>query len=100
MSKRLLSIVVPVYNEAEVIHAFYERTKKVVDSLNGMSYEILFVDDGSTDNSFDLLSTLADSDPNVRVVKFSRNFGHQIAITAGNWSLSSRSSCKVFSCRR
>ena len=49
--KRLLSVVVPVFNETEVIVVFYERLKKVVDSLNPTSYEIIFVDDGSTDDS-------------------------------------------------
>ena len=81
--KRLLSVVVPVFNEAEVIDAFYKRLKKLVDSLNPLSYEIIFVDDGSRDGSYHKLVELANSDPNVRVIKFSRNFGHQLAITAG-----------------
>ena len=82
-NNRLLSIVVPVFNETEVIEAFYERTKKVVDSLDTFSYEIIFVDDGSKDGSYQKLVELANSDPSVRIIKFSRNFGHQIAITAG-----------------
>ena len=81
--KILLSVVVPVFNEIEVIDIFYARLKKVVDSLNPISYEIIFVDDGSRDGSYQKLVNLADSDPNVRVIKFSRNFGHQLAITAG-----------------
>lgn len=81
--KRLLSVVVPVFNETEVIDSFYARLKKVVDSLNPISYEIIFVEDGSRDGSYQKLVNLADSDPNVRVIKFSRNFGHQLAITAG-----------------
>jgi len=84
MNKRhLISIVTPVFNEIEVIDAFYERARKVLDSLDSISYEIIFVDDGSTDDSYQKLVALADSDPNVKVIKFSRNFGHQIAITAG-----------------
>ena len=75
--------MVPVFNEAEVIDAFYKRLKKLVDSLNPLSYEIIFVDDGSRDGSYHKLVELANSDPNVRVIKFSRNFGHQLAITAG-----------------
>ncbi len=79
----LLSIVVPVFNESEVIAAFYERTRQVVESLDRFSYEIIFIDDGSKDDSYHRLVHLADRDPNVRIVKFSRNFGHQTAITAG-----------------
>jgi len=81
--KRLLSVVVPVFNETEVIVVFYERLKKVVDSLNPTSYEIIFVDDGSTDDSYQKLVNLANADSNIKVIKFARNFGHQVAITAG-----------------
>ena len=80
---KLLSVVVPVFNETEVIDAFYKRMKKVLDSLDFMSHEIIFVDDGSEDNSYQKVVNIANMDPNVRVIKFSRNFGHQIAITAG-----------------
>ena len=81
--KRLISIVVPVFNESEVIAAFYARMKKVVDSLNSILYEIIFIDDGSKDDSYDRIKQLAHADHNVKIIKFSRNFGHQIAITAG-----------------
>ncbi|MFX0194699.1 MAG: glycosyltransferase family 2 protein [Candidatus Hodarchaeota archaeon] len=81
--KQLISIVIPVYNEIEVIDAFYKRINKVVKSLGSFSHEIIFVDDGSKDNSCQKLVNLSNIDPNVRVIKFSRNFGHQIAITAG-----------------
>jgi len=81
--KQLLSIVVPVFNETEVIRTFYDRTKKVVDSLDSLSYELIFVNDGSKDGSYEKLLNLANVNPNVRVINFSRNFGHQIAITAG-----------------
>lgn len=83
MSRRMLSIVVPVYNETEVIQAFYERIKKVVDPLESMDHELIFVDDGSTDESYQELRAIADKDRHVRLLRFSRNFGHQIAITAG-----------------
>jgi dolichol-phosphate mannosyltransferase len=82
-NRQLLSVVVPVFNETEVIDAFYERTRKVVESLDSISYEIIFVDDGSTDGSYQKLVALANSDPSVKIIKFSRNFGHQVAITAG-----------------
>lgn len=80
---RSISVVVPVFNEEEIIGLFYDRMKKVLTSLDGLSWEIIFVDDGSRDTSFAKLSAMAASDPNVKVLKFSRNFGHQIAITAG-----------------
>ena len=80
---RLVSVVVPVYNEDENIGLFYERTSTVLSRLDGLSYEIVFVDDGSRDRSYEKLTELAARDPRIRVLKFSRNFGHQIAITAG-----------------
>jgi dolichol-phosphate mannosyltransferase len=82
-NRRLLSVVVPVFNEAEVLPAFYERATGALGSLQGLDYEIVFVDDGSRDDSYRLLAEIAARDPHVRVLKFSRNFGHQIAITAG-----------------
>ena len=82
-NRRLLSIVVPIFNEIKVIDAFYERTKKVMESVDSMSHELIFVDDGSTDGSYQKLVDLANLDTNVRIIKLSRNFGHQIAITAG-----------------
>jgi dolichol-phosphate mannosyltransferase len=81
--KRLVSVVVPVYNEAEVISVFYERATQALSRIQGFDYEILFVDDGSRDTSYQLLAGFAANDPRLRVLKFSRNFGHQIAITAG-----------------
>ena len=82
-SHSLLSVVVPVFNETEVIDVFYERAKQAISSLERMSYEMIFVDDGSRDDSYLKLISIADSDPNVKIIKFSRNFGHQMAITAG-----------------
>ena len=74
-----ISVVVPVYNESEVISAFYARVKAAVSALSDLDYELLFVDDGSIDDSYAQLAELAESDPRVRVIKFSPNFGHQIA---------------------
>lgn len=78
-----MSVVVPVYNEAEVIGLFYERATKALAALPGCDYELLFVDDGSQDDSYRQVAAYAEANPRVRVLKFSRNFGHQIAITAG-----------------
>ncbi len=82
-STLLLSVVVPVFNETAVLPAFYARASAAFAAIPGFDYEIVFVDDGSKDGSFQQLSDLARRDARVRVVKFSRNFGHQIAITAG-----------------
>lgn len=81
--KPLLSIVVPVYNEQDVLDAFYGRVKNVVNSLEKYEHELIFVDDGSEDKTYEKLQELADRDNSIRVLKFSRNFGHQVAITAG-----------------
>jgi glycosyltransferase involved in cell wall biosynthesis len=76
----LLSVVAPVYNEEGTVEEFYAR---VCAALDNYPFELVLVDDGSTDGSAALLNSLADNDPRVRVVYLSRNFGHQTALTAG-----------------
>ena len=76
------SIVVPVFNEELVVEESYKRLKQVMDSTNE-PYELIFVNDGSRDKTAELVSSLCDRDKNVRLINFSRNFGHQTAITAG-----------------
>jgi dolichol-phosphate mannosyltransferase len=76
----LLSVAAPVFDEVESLDEFYGR---VVSALEGVPFELILVDDGSTDGSSQLLERLAGQDPRVRVVALSRNFGHQAAITAG-----------------
>jgi len=82
-SPYFISLVVPVYNESAGIRAFHERALKALAALPGARFELIYVDDGSRDDSFAQLSRFAADDARVRVVKLSRNFGHQIAITAG-----------------
>ena len=77
-----LTLVVPVYNESESLPLFIDRTTRSLAAL-GLSYEIIFVDDGSKDNSLQLLIGAAQRDPRVRVLEFSRNFGKEAALTAG-----------------
>jgi glycosyltransferase involved in cell wall biosynthesis len=81
-SNSLLSIVVPVYNEEEVVEASYQRTGVVLDSLD-MQAELLFVNDGSSDKTVSILEQLCTADPRVGLVNLSRNFGKEIAMTAG-----------------
>jgi dolichol-phosphate mannosyltransferase len=83
MDKQLLSVIVPVFNESEVIETFYRRASQALAGLPGCDYELIFVDDGSRDDSYGQLAAFAARDARVRVIKFSRNFGHQIAISAG-----------------
>ena len=81
MSKKL-SIVVPCYNESLNIVASFERIKKNIEKITE-NYEIIFVDDGSTDNSAEILAKNAQREKNLKVLQFSRNFGHQSAMFAG-----------------
>jgi len=76
------SVLVPVFDEEGVIAECHRRLKEVMDATSE-PYELIFIDDGSRDGSGDLLRSLAASDPAVKVIGFSRNFGHQIAISAG-----------------
>ena len=78
----LYSLVIPLYNEADVLPTLYRRLTRVMEDL-GKPYEIIFVNDGSTDASPKLLWELRAQDSRVKLVSMSRNFGHQIAITAG-----------------
>jgi len=76
------SVVIPVYNEEEVLPETYRRMKQVMSSTRG-SYELIFVNDGSRDKSREILESFARGDEAVKLINFSRNFGHQVAITAG-----------------
>lgn len=77
-----LSVIVSVYNEELALPMFYETTKPILEELS-WDYELLFVNDGSRDGSLAILKQLADQDPKVRVIAFSRNFGHEAAMIAG-----------------
>lgn len=84
MSSRVeLSVVVPVFNEVESLSELYDRLVKTLDNAGLQSYELIFVDDGSTDGSFARLQELSTVDTRVRVIKFPRNFGQHQALSAG-----------------
>lgn len=76
------SVVVPLYNEELVIHETYRRLKSVMNSTEE-SYEIIFVNDGSKDKTEEIAEKICKEDKNIKLLSFSRNFGHQVAITAG-----------------
>ena len=78
----LLSVVVPVFNERAVLTELQQRLFAVLEA-SCPDYEVIFVDDGSIDESPAILLDTADANPRVRVLRFSRNFGHQAAVTAG-----------------
>lgn len=77
-----LSLIIPIYNEEKNIKLLFERLKTVVDTI-GITTEFIFINDGSSDNSFTLIKELASINSDVKFIDFSRNFGHQIAVTAG-----------------
>ncbi len=81
MGKKI-SVVVSCYNEELALGQYYMETTKVLQNID-WDYELIFVNDGSQDGSFDILSDLADKNPKVKVVSFSRNFGHEAAMIAG-----------------
>ena len=78
-----ISIVVPMYNEQEVAKEFYNRTTSILTKLIEYDYEIIVVNDGSRDKTLEILLSILREDEHVKVINFSRNFGHQAAITAG-----------------
>jgi dolichol-phosphate mannosyltransferase len=80
---RLVSVVVPALNEEENVKPFYEAVKGVTDSLGSFEWELLFVDDGSTDDTVARLQALRERDSRIRVVQLSRNFGSYAALKAG-----------------
>ncbi len=81
MSK--ISVVVPMYYEEEVANECYNRLNKVLTSIPNYEHEIIFINDGSKDKTLSILEEIAKQDTNVKIISFSRNFGHQCAVTAG-----------------
>ncbi|HZQ16221.1 MAG TPA: glycosyltransferase family 2 protein [Gaiellaceae bacterium] len=83
MSRQLLSVVVPVHDEEESLRELTRRVLAAAGELDGLDVELVLVDDGSRDRSYPLLVELARGEPRIRVVRLARNFGHQVALTAG-----------------
>ena len=84
-SLRKLSVVVSVYNEEKALREFYKETNKILEQIknSGWEHELIFVNDGSADNSLSILEELAKEDHDVKLISFSRNFGHEAAMIAG-----------------
>ena len=78
-----ISVIVPCYNEEESLPLYYGETSAVLASIDGTDHEFIFVDDGSSDNTLNIIKKLAASDPTVKYVAFSRNFGKEAAMYAG-----------------
>ncbi|MFT6851285.1 MAG: glycosyltransferase involved in cell wall biosynthesis [Sphingobacteriales bacterium] len=79
----LLSVIIPIYNESANIDLLYNRLGSVLNKMENSTYEMVFVNDGSADNSLELIQKFAKTDEKIKFINFSRNFGHQIAVTAG-----------------
>ena len=79
-----ISVVIPMYYEEEVAQQCYDRVVETLKKIEDYEYEIIFVNDGSKDKTFEILEGIAQNDENVKVISFSRNFGHQAAVTCRN----------------
>ena len=78
-----ISVIVPCYNEEESLPLFYKEINKVIDKMSNVSFELIFVDDGSSDRTLDIIKQFLKKDTNIRYISFSRNFGKEAAIYAG-----------------
>lgn len=78
-----LTVVVPAYNEGEGLHAFHARTRAALDALPDIEGEILYIDDGSRDNTWQVMLALVNEDPRCGALRLARNFGKELALTAG-----------------
>ena len=81
--KKLISVIVPCYNEQEVLHMFYDEMSRVAGLMTDYNFEFIFVNDGSRDNTLNICKELAAKDERVKYVSFSRNFGKEAGIYAG-----------------
>ncbi len=78
-----VSVVIPMYYEEEVANECYTKVSEILNKIENYEHEIIFVNDGSKDKTLEILKSIAQKDKNVKIISFSRNFGHQCAVTAG-----------------
>ena len=78
-----VELIVPCYNESAVLQMFYDEAVKVVDSIEGYDFGFIFINDGSKDNTLDIMKSLAEKDERIKYISFSRNFGKESAMYAG-----------------
>ena len=83
MENKKISLVIPMYYEEKVVEECYKRVKASLEKIKKYEYEIIFVNDGSKDRTLEILEKIANQDEKVKIISFSRNFGHQAAVTAG-----------------
>lgn len=83
MENKKISLVVPMYYEEKVVKECYKRLTEVLNGIENYDYEIIFINDGSKDRTLELLEEISEKDNKVKIISFSRNFGHQAAVTAG-----------------
>ena len=81
--KKKISIIVPMYNEEDMVAICYKELKKVMDKEKDYTTEYIFINDGSSDRTEELLAKLSKKSKTIKVINFSRNFGHQAAVEAG-----------------
>lgn len=82
-NKKLITILIPSYNEQDVLNMLYERVSKLMNSLSNYNFEMLFINDGSTDKTLDIIKSLRQQDNRICYLNLSRNFGKEIAMIAG-----------------
>ena len=78
-----ITVIVPCYNEEEALHYYYQEMSRVMSLMNTYDFELLFVNDGSRDQTLDIMKELANNDKRIKYISFSRNFGKEAAMYAG-----------------
>ena len=78
-----ITVIVPCYNEEAALHYYYKEMSRVMDEMNDVDFELLFINDGSKDKTLEIMMELANKDSRVKYISFSRNFGKEAAMYAG-----------------
>ena len=81
--EKKISVIIPMYYEEDVVNETYKRLFDVLEKIDNYDYEMIFINDGSKDKTQEILEKIANNNTKVKVITFSRNFGHQAAVTCG-----------------